>query len=160
MSITLRAAAIVRAATIVALVVMTAACGRSGPTSPTATSQTPALPVSTPPTVTTFPPASGPSRTFVFDRELSYPVSDYTKASRLVLYDNGAFLLQFPSLGEGAYRGGYTDASGPVTFAWEGWSVAGSWGAAGTLRGDSLTVQYNPIMQQTDFEDAVYVRIP
>ena len=50
---------------------------------------------------------SGPSRTFVFDRELSYRVSDYTKMSRFVLYDNGAFVLRFPSLGEGGYRGGY-----------------------------------------------------
>jgi hypothetical protein len=103
---------------------------------------------------------SGPSRTFAFDRELSYHVSDYTKKSRFVLYDNGAFVLQYQSLGEGGYRGGYEDANGVVAFAWEGWSVAGPWGATGTLKGDSLTVQYNQIMQWTDFEDAVYVRIP
>jgi hypothetical protein len=100
---------------------------------------------------------SGPSRTFIFDRELSYRVSDYTRTSRFVLYDNGAFVLQYPSLGEGGYRGRYTDANGVITFEWEGWSVAGPWGATGTLKGDSLTVQYNLIMQLTDFEDAVYV---
>jgi len=103
---------------------------------------------------------SGPSRSFAFDRELSYRVSDYTKMSRFVLYDNGASVLQFPSLGEGGYRGGYTDANGVITFEWEGRNVAGSWGASGTLKGDALTVQYNPMMQLSDFEDAVYVRIP
>ena len=100
---------------------------------------------------------SGPSRTFFFDHELSYPVRDYTKKSRFVLYDNGAFVLQFPSLGEGGYRGGYRDANGVITFEWEGRSTAGSWGATGTLQGDSLRVQYNLIMQLTDFEDSVYV---
>ena len=109
---------------------------------------------------TDFPPLSGPSRTFIFDRELSYRVSDYTKKSRFVLYDNGAFVLQYPSLGEGGYRGGYEDANGVITFEWEGWSVGGPWGATGTLEGDSLTVQYNLIMQMTDFEDAVYVLMP
>ena len=107
-----------------------------------------------------FPPLSGPSRTFVFDRELSYRVSDYTKMSRFVLYDNGAFVLQYPSLGQGGYRGGYKDANGVTTFEWEGWSVAGPWGASGTLEGDALTVQYNQMMQLSDFEDAVYVLIP
>jgi hypothetical protein len=104
----------------------------------------------------TLPPLSGPSRTFLFSGELSYPVSNSTKQSRLVLYDNGAFVLQYSSLGEGGYRGGYNDANGVITFEWEGWSSAGAWGATGTLKGDSLTVQYNVIMQLTDFEDAVY----
>ncbi len=67
---------------------------------------------------------SGPSRTFFFDRELSYPVSDYTKKSQFVLYDNGAFVLQYPSLGEGGYRGGYKDANGVITFEWEGWNIS------------------------------------
>ena len=149
-----------RCGAIVVLVALGAACGSSGPTSPTGTSQAPGLPSPTPPPVTKFPPLSGPSRTFVFDRELSYRVSDYTKKSRFVLYDNGAFVLQYPSLGEGGYRGGYEDANGVLVFEWEGWSVAGPWGATGTFKGDSLTVQYNEIMQWTDFEDAVYVRIP
>jgi len=100
---------------------------------------------------------SGPSRTFTFDRELTYRVSDYTRKSRFVLYDNGAFALQYPSLG-GEYRGGYTEANGVITFAWEGWSTAGPWGATATLKDGSLTVQYNFIMQLTDFEDAVYIR--
>jgi hypothetical protein len=84
-------------------------------------------------------------------------VSNYTKESRFVLYDNGAFVLQYVGLG-GGYRGGYTEANGVIVFEWEGWSAAGPWGATGTVKGDSLTVQYNLIMQLTDFEDAAYVR--
>ena len=147
----------VRRSAVVVLLVLVSACGGSGPTSPTATNPNPAVSPSTPPPVTSFPPLSGPSRTFIFDRGLSLSVSDYTMKSRLVLYDNGAFVLQYPSLGEGGYRGGYRDANGAITFEWEGWSAAGPWGAAGTVKGDSLTVQYNLIMQLTDFEDAVYV---
>jgi hypothetical protein len=65
--------------------------------------------------------------------------------------------LRFPSVGEGGYRGGYKDTDGTLTFEWEGWSTAGPWSATGTLKGDSLTVQYNLVMHFTDFEDAVYV---
>lgn len=80
--------------------------------------------------------------------------------ARFVLYDNGAFALQYPSLGQGGYRGEYEDAHGVITFEWEGSSVAGQWGASGALRGDALTVQYNQMMRLDDFEDAVYMRIP
>jgi hypothetical protein len=59
---------------------------------------------------------SGPSRIFVFDGELSHRVSDYTRQSRFVLYDDGSFVLQYPSLGEGGYRGGYQDANGVIMF--------------------------------------------
>jgi hypothetical protein len=51
-------------------------------------------------------------------------------------------------------------ADGVITFDWEGWSAAGPWGATGSIRGDSLTVEYNLIMQLTDFEDAVYALVP
>lgn len=77
-----------------------------------------------------------------------------------MLYDNGAFVLRFPSIGEGGYVGGYRVADGNVTFEWEGWSTAGPWSATGTLKGDSLTVQYNLVMHLTDFEDAVYALMP
>ena len=145
---------------VVALLVLVAACGSSGPTSPTGTNPPSALPSPTPRPATVFPPPSGPSRTFVFDRELLYPVHDYTRHSRLVLYDNGAFTLRFPSVGEGGYRGGYTDANGVIVFEWDAWNVAGPWGATGTLKGDSLTVEYNQIMLHSDFEAAAYVLMP
>ena len=151
-------AAVCRGAVIL-LLLLTAACGGSAPTSPTGAVQaTPTPP--TPPPGPSFPPLEGPSRTFVFNRELSYPVSDYTKKSQFVLYDNGAFVLQFPSIGQGGYRGGYREANGQVAFGWEGWSPAGVWSATGALAGNTLTVRYNDIMYLTDFEDAVYVLGP
>ena len=141
--------------TLVGLVVLSIACGRSTPTAPTRSSQGPVVPSPPAPPPTNFPALSGLSRTFTFDHELTYRLSDYTKQSRFVLYDNGAFALQYVSLGI-EYRGGYTESNGIITFQWEGWSTAGPWGATGTLKDGSLTVQYNLIMQLTDFEDAVY----
>jgi hypothetical protein len=87
-------------------------------------------------------------------------VRPYTQKSIFVLYDDGAFVLQYPSLGsQVSYRGAYTVSNGVLNFQWEGWSTAGPWGATGTLEGNSLTVQYNLIMELTDFENAVYVRV-
>ena len=150
-----------RFSVVAVLLMLAAACGSSGVTSPSGTTQPSVVTV---PPRPTFPALSGPSRTFVFDHAPGEPVSsdDYTMHSRFVLYDNGAFVLQFPTLnvvGDG-YRGGYTEVNGAITFEWEGWSVAGPWGATGTLNGNSLTVQYNGIMQLTDFVDAVYVLAP
>ena len=145
---------IVRRCAAVVTLTFFAACGSSLPTSPTTATQPFVVPAAQP--VSLFPPLSGPSRTFAYERDVSYPVREYTKGSRLVLYDNGAFVLQYPTLGQGGYRGGYTEVNGMITFEWEGWNAAGPWGATGILQGDSLRVQYDFIMQMTDFEDAVY----
>jgi hypothetical protein len=134
------------------------ACGSFEPATPTAVTNPP---VTQPPTTqppSRFPPATGPAQTFVFDREAWYRVNAYTKSSRYVLYDNGAFALQYPSLGTAEYRGGYTVADSVLKFEWEGWSTAGPWEATGTMRGDTLTVRYNLIMTLIDFDDAVYLR--
>ena len=147
---------------IVAAVSLSAACGGPQPTAPGAMTQ-PSLgaPSPTPPTAK-FPPLSGASRTFVFDHSATtYQVSEYTAHSRMVLYDDGAFVLQYLTLStNNSYAGGYTESNGTMTFQWEGWNIQGPWGATGTLAGDSLTIRYNEIMQYTDFEDAVYVRMP
>ena len=149
----------VRSGVVVALLVVSTGCGTSGPTSPNGRTEATPVPGPAPPQPT--PPLSGPSRSFAFDHALSYGVSEYTKRSRFVLYDSGAFALQYPICNcPGEYRGRYTDANGVITFEWDGWSLAGPWGATGTLHGDTLTVQYNLIMQLTDFEDAVYQRMP
>jgi hypothetical protein len=126
-----------RRGAVVVLLLLSAGC--SGPTSPT------------PPT---FPPLSGPGRIFVYDHALSDYLSDST--SRYVLYDNGTFVLQYLSHAS-EFRGGYTVANGVVTF---GWDVTDTWGATGTLNGNSLTVKYNEGMQNADFVDAVYVLAP
>jgi len=145
-----------RLGVLLAILVMASACGHTTPTSPTAAvAPAPVLAPGQPPP-RNFPPLSGPSRTFVFDHEVpSYHVSDGTKNSRFILYDDGGFVLRSSSW-TGEYRGGYTEADGVITFEWEGWSVAGPWAATGTLKDEVLTVRYNDIMQWTDFEDAAY----
>ena len=82
-----------------------------------------------------------------------------------MLYDNGAFVLQYPpsSLGDGAYRGQYRDANGVLMllFRFQGRSIFDLWDdATATRKGDSLTIQYEMSMQHADFEDAVYVLMP
>ena len=84
----------VRRGMVVVLLMLSAGCGSTGPVSPTETRQPAALPPPAPPPAKTFPSLSGPSRTFLFRGELSYRVRDYTKQSRFVLYDNGAFVVE------------------------------------------------------------------
>jgi hypothetical protein len=142
------------------LLAVSAACGGSDPTVPTAPTSNPFVSVPpAPPPRPTFPPLTGPFRVFAFERETAYRVSEYTKQSRFVLHDNGAFALQYVSLG-GEYRGGYTESNGVITFEWEGWNTSGPWGATGTLKDGRLSVHYNEIMFGTDFEDAQYVLTP
>ena len=146
----------IRRGIVVGLMVLAIACGHSTPTAPTANDQGTAVPPVTPLPPTNFPPLSGSSRTFAFDHELAYAVRDYTTQSRFVLYDSGSFALEFPSVGR-EYHGGYTEANGVMTFYWEDWSTAGPWGATGTIKDGSLTVQYNVIMLLIDFEHAAYL---
>lgn len=151
--------AAIRCGALVGLLVFANACADSvtptGPTTPTATTASPP----TPPPGSGFPGVTRPARIYLFARELSYPVREYTRGSRYVLYDDGTFALQYlQSQGSSEYRGTYKDANGLITFGWEGWSAAGPWGATGSLNDDSLTVRYNLIMELTDFENAVYLR--
>jgi hypothetical protein len=148
----------------VVLLVFSVACGSSEPTSPSGPRQPSSLPSPTPSRLPiSFPPLSGPSRTFIFDGELSYPVRDFTRESRFILYDNGAFGLQYPGL-EYVFRGGYQDANGVLMFLFDsstGRNVDEPWDdATGTLKGNLLTVQYDETMRHSDFEDAVYVLMP
>jgi hypothetical protein len=107
-----------------------------------------------------FPPVTGTARVFNFLSQSSYAISGFTTRSRYVLYDNGTFVLQYADNGGFEYRGRYTEVNSIITFEWEGWSAAGPWGATGTLRGETLTLAYNPVMTLSDFEDAVYLRKP
>jgi hypothetical protein len=113
-------------------------------------------------------PVSSKDRVFYFLNSSTYPINcnnTYcTVRSRFILHNDGAFLLQYNYDGGNEYRRGiqykgrYTQTNNSVSFTWEGWSVAGPWGATGTLREDTLTVGYNTIMSLSDFEDAVYLR--
>jgi hypothetical protein len=134
-------------AAVILLLLLAAGCGSSAPGSPTPTPPPPPPP--SPPPIPSparvFPPPSGPSRTFVFARELSYPVSGFTRESRFVLYDNNAFVLEYPTLGPPGYRGAYMEAGGVVMFLFmgQGRTVDEPWDdATGTWDGDTLTVQY------------------
>ena len=158
---------------VVLVLMFSIACGSSWPTLPSGTSQSPtspsetrqppSLPSPTPAPLIDFPPLAGPSRTFLYDRDLSYRVSDGTKNSRIVLYDNGALMLQYPpsTYGDGRFRGAYQVVNGVMKLLFNsstGRSVDEPWDdATATLEGDSLTVEYHEIMQHSDFENAVYV---
>jgi len=143
----------VRIFALLAVALAAVGCSSAAPTTP---SPTAAITASPDPRLLPIP---GPFRTFTFKSELSYPVASYTKSSRFVLYDNGAFVLDYPGYPFN-YRGVYTESNGQITFEWEGWSAAGPWGATGTLEADTLTVRFNIIMQLTDFDDAIYALLP
>ena len=130
----------------VALLVISAAC--SNPAAVT-------TPI-TEPVPSTWPAASGPSRTFSFAGPAGYQVSDYTVRSNFVLYDTGAFVLNYPS---GSYRGRYIGSNEAVAFEWQGGSAGGPWAATGVFNGDLLTIRFNIIMSLSDFEDAVYTLV-
>ena len=136
------------------------------PSSTVSETQLPSVPPIPPSRLMSFPPLSGPSRTFIFDSELSYRVSDYTRESRFVLYDNGAFVLQYPPSGYGevgflehdhdAKRGPHVPVrviNGPESAR----AKARRWCLVS--QGDLLTIRYQENMHHSDFEDAVYVLI-
>jgi hypothetical protein len=155
--------AAVRSGALLALLVLSSACTELTPTAPTSTADSTATPppTSSPaPGAVSFPAVSRPARIYVAVALPWYPMHGSPLASRYVLYDDGTFGLQYSSANYPffEYRGRYAEANGHITFEWEGWSVAGPWGAAGSLTEDSLTVRYNLIMQLSDFEDGVYLR--
>ena len=147
--------AMVRGALVAALALCVACSDR-----PTAPSQLPpstgqpAPPTVTGPTPIVVPPLSGPARTYLFSAQLGYPVSHFTMNSKYVLYENGAFLLQYVSLG-GELTGVYESQNGRLNFRF-----GGGGDATGTLDNDVLEVRYSERMQHSDFENAVYKRAP
>lgn len=130
---------------VFALLLISAACSVSGPSAPSVTN----------PPVTNSR-LSGPLRAFSFASQIAYPVSHSTQQSSVRLYDNGAFALDYSS---GSYVGSYTERDGSVVFEWEAGSMGGAWGATGKLSGETLAIRYNAVMQLSDFEDAIYLRV-
>jgi hypothetical protein len=90
-------------------------------------------------------------------------VREFTRTSSLVLYDNGAFGLHYPTLAY-VYRGAYQNANGVLMLLFDsstGRGVDEPWDdATATLKNGSLTLEYDDIMQHSDFENAVYVLMP
>jgi len=132
-------------------VACTAACGGSDRTVAAMMPTAPTVAASPP-----FPAVDRPARVFDVSGPVSDPLSAWTLGSRYLLYDDGAFVLQF--LSGRTYTGRYQQRGGDVRFQWDAGSAAGPWGATGALTDELLTVRYNIIMQLSDFEDAVYRR--
>ena len=152
----------VRGAALVALLALATACtDATPPTAPTSTADSTSTPAPGSGSVPRgFPEVSEPARIFVAVHSPLYPIHASPLASRYVLYDDGTFALQYSSANYPffEYRGAYREANALITFEWEGWSVAGPWGATGKISDDALAVQYNLIMQLSDFEDGIYIR--
>ena len=147
----------VRRAALIAMLTLSTSCSDSRlPTPPTAPTVVPVAPNAPVGPVRDPTPFPGPG-TYVFASSPRVAVQWYTAASRFILSSDGTFVLEYPHV---SYRGRYTEAGGVISFAWDGWSVAGPWGATGVSAGNSLIVSYNLIMEMSDFEGGEYVRIP
>ena len=133
-----------------------------------ATPSAPEVPAAPPPPAPPAPPFPElPRAGIVYDghSDLYAPLFSFHQsrlASRYVFWDDGTFALQFSSVRWGffEYPGRFTRADSLITFAFDGWSTAGPWDATGRLRGDTLIVSYNLLMQHSDFIDGAYVRAP
>jgi hypothetical protein len=144
-----------------ALIVLSGAC--NSPEHVVAPSPLPTPPPTTAPAPPPLPPAIGPARAYSFKTSLDVPVRDFTKSSRYVLYDSGAFSLRYEALGEGAYTGSYRQEDRRIFFDFGAdgrHSQGGQSEAIGTLNGESLEVRYSDQMVHSDFENAIYVRSP
>lgn len=145
------------------LIVLSAGCSDAA----TQPAGSPTQPSSGPPPAPApaFPPLSRPAVIYVgYDGIYDVSITSHgsTIASRFVFYEDSTFELQFASQKDPffQYTGRFTREDSLITFDWDGSSTAGPWGATATLRGDSLMVAYNEIMQWSGFIDGVYVREP
>ena len=77
---------------------------------------------------------------------------DATAGSEYLLYDNGVFGLRYAAFPH-VYVGLYQPENDTINFRFTNQDIA-----TGTLKGDLLEVRYSAMMQQSDFEDAVYRR--
>ena len=142
-----------RGGTLVALLVFSVSCSNAD--RPTAPSPLPApLPAAPPPPTPGMPPLSGPATSYHYSGPLDHPVTGYTTTSKFVLYDSGAFSLQYASLAL-EYVGSYRQEAERILFDFR---ADGRWHALGTLNGGSLEIRYNDTMLLSDFDNAVYER--
>jgi hypothetical protein len=138
--------AIVHCGRLVSFLLFSIACTNADrPTAPS----TPPPPAIQPRRGGEWPPLSG-SATI-------YHAVSAAAGTRYVLYENGAFSLQFGLLG----------GSSMLAFIGRRPSVSASFSPAtsggppiGTLKGDLLEVRHNDIMEHSDFVNGVYQRSP
>lgn len=147
----------IRAAVVLTLM----SCSDEAFFAPTKPEVPPGTPVATSPGATSpeagFPALAKPGDVYLAVGHPYAWIGDLS--SRYVLYEDSTFALQFAgAVRVLEYQGRYTRADSTITFDWDGWSLAGPWGATGQLSGDSLAVKYNVIMMLTDFMDGTYVR--
>lgn len=135
---------------VLAFVALVSACGGSTPTAPSPSPPVVVAPPPAPPpgpSAPNFPAISRPARVFEY-HSAARPVSGYTQNSRFVVYDDGTFELQYAGIF--SYPGTYSESGATIAFQF------GSSVALGERRGDLLDVQFDELMQHSDFENAVY----
>jgi hypothetical protein len=147
-----------RHAMLLGLFVAAVACDDGArPTAPSPNPAPPQAPAVPSPPV---PPLTGAATTYVFSEPLDnfsvVGVRPYTEGSSFVLYESGGFYLAYKAFAH-QYRGGYEQEDGRITFYFSGDARSS---AIGTVKGDRLEIRYNDIMQHSDFENAVYRRVP
>ncbi len=140
-----------RCGSLIGVLMLGLACGTEQPTGPGR--------IPTPPTVIQPPPQppqglppGEPVATYVFSGSLNYPVSGFTSGSQYLLYENGVFGLRYAAFAH-VYLGTYQQDHDTIGFRFGSQDHA-----TGTLKGDLLEVRYSDMMQQSDFENAVYRR--
>lgn len=83
-------------------------------------------------------------------------------ASRYVLFPDGAFSVEYLRTDATklpiwfSYRGYSVRAASLIELAFNGTNTAAGWAATAAIRGDSLIVDYNDVMEAAGFEDGVY----
>jgi hypothetical protein len=142
---------VLRCAALIGGLMTALACGTERPTAPSA--------VPGPPTGLQ-PPSQPPQRlplaelvaTYSYSGPLDYAIHSLTTGSQYLLYDNGEFAFRYHAFGY-AYLGTYQQGDATITFRFGSASSA-----TGTLKGDLMEIRYNAMMQQADFDNAVYRR--
>lgn len=128
------------------------------PAAPTST--VPLPPVIQPPRPSSpLPPLSGAFTTYAFSEPLANfgvaRVSPFTEQSSFALYDNGAFYLEYKTA-PARLQGRYERDGERIDFHFG--TLDDGVDAVGTVQGERLEVRYGPLMQHSDYEDAVYRR--
>jgi hypothetical protein len=109
------------------------------------------------------PPApplpAGEPVTYLFSGPLDHPVTGVTTRSQYLLYGNGAFALRYDTSPR-VYLGIYRKDDARITFWFDGSWTLDEGTATGTVKDGLLEIRYSDTMQQSDFRNAVYRRLP